>query len=388
MTGANGSQPTFSQGKAAVARALACFFLACLVGLQIPAQESAADARQKIVLEALSRLKGADLEANPALKSIVLKTLDQVQGKPDYVTLIQDFKIPGHEPGLLDVAIRHPGTDAGAAALRLLLQRDAIPQLTDALSSTNAAALMPTLGTATDRRAIALLTGIVQDSSRDAALRRQTVRALAASRPGTAALLEIIRVKQLSEDLHVTARIALQRSKEVTPQELTGLLPQLKSLGAETLPPIPELISRSGSAARGAEVFRRETVGCMSCHQVNGKGIDFGPNLSEIGTKLGKDALYEAILDPSAGIAFGYEGWEIELKNGDEISGMIVSETEDELAIKVSGGVVTRHPKSVIVRRRKTPLSIMPAGLQQTMSTQDLVDLVEYLSSLKKAAAH
>ena len=119
-------------------------------------------------------------------------------------------------------------------------------------------------------------------------------------------------------------------------------------------------------------------------HQVNGRGIDFGPNLSGIGAKLGKDALVESILDPSAGISFGYEAWQIELKSGDEAFGLIASETADELAIKAQGGIITRYKKSAIAKREQQKLSIMPVGLQQTMTTQEFVDLVEYLSSLKK----
>jgi len=133
-------------------------------------------------------------------------------------------------------------------------------------------------------------------------------------------------------------------------------------------------------------VFTRPEVNCIGCHRVNDKGVDFGPALSEIGAKLGKDALYEAILDPSAGIAFGYEAWQIELKSGDEAYGLIVSETADELIMKDVKAIPTRIKKSEIVKRQQLKTSIMPAGLQQTMSTQDLVDLVEYLSSLKKAA--
>jgi len=126
-------------------------------------------------------------------------------------------------------------------------------------------------------------------------------------------------------------------------------------------------------------------VGCIKCHQVNGEGIDFGPSLSEIGTKLGKDALYQSILDPSAGISFGFEAWQIELKSGDEAFGLLVSDTTDEIAVKSQGGIVTRYKKSEIAKREQQKLSIMPAGLQLTMSTEDLVDLVEYLLSLKKA---
>ena len=73
------------------------------------------------------------------------------------------------------------------------------------------------------------------------------------------------------------------------------------------------------------------------------------------------------------------------MKNGDEIFGLIASETNDELAVKTQNGITTKYKKSEIAKRQKQPLSIMPAGLQLTMSTQDLVDLVEYLSSLKKA---
>ncbi len=133
-------------------------------------------------------------------------------------------------------------------------------------------------------------------------------------------------------------------------------------------------------------MFRRETVGCYKCHQVNSEGIDFGPNLSEIGTKLAKDAIYESILDPSAGISFGYEAWQLELKNGDDALGLVTSETNEEIALKSVGGIVTRYKKTDILRRTKQKLSIMPAGLEQTMSATDLVDLVEYLASLKKPA--
>ena len=54
------------------------------------------------------------------------------------------------------------------------------------------------------------------------------------------------------------------------------------------------------------------------------------------------------------------------------------------MALKATGGIVTRYKKSDIIKREQTKLSVMPAGLQQAMTTQDLVDLVEYLSSLTK----
>ncbi len=67
-------------------------------------------------------------------------------------------------------------------------------------------------------------------------------------------------------------------------------------------------------------------------------------------------------------------------------SGLIVSESADELTMKAQTGIVSRYRKAEIAKRQQMKTSIMPTGLQQAMSTQDLVDLVEYLSSLKKAA--
>jgi len=72
------------------------------------------------------------------------------------------------------------------------------------------------------------------------------------------------------------------------------------------------------------------------------------------------------------------------LKNGDEAAGIITSETADEVAVKTPTGISTHYKKADIAKRTKSSLSMMPSGLQQAMSQQDLVDLVEYLSGLKK----
>ena len=64
---------------------------------------------------------------------------------------------------------------------------------------------------------------------------------------------------------------------------------------------------------------------------------------------------------------------------------MIASETETDLSIKAPGGVVTSYKKSEIEKRERQKLSVMPAGLQVTMTVQEFVDLIEYLASLRKS---
>jgi putative heme-binding domain-containing protein len=126
---------------------------------------------------------------------------------------------------------------------------------------------------------------------------------------------------------------------------------------------------------------------CGKCHQVGDKGVNFGPPLTEIGSKYGKESLYEHTLYPAAAVSFGYEGATVKIKGGDEVVGIVVSETEDELAVKTATGVATAYKKADVISRRPLKGSLMPDGLQQTMSPDDLADLVEYMASLKKPGA-
>ena len=342
--------------------------------------------RVATVIEALTRLGPDKVEANPKLKDALGKVLEATQSTPQFVELVRDFKIKDRDPALLEFAVRNPNSSSGAEAIRLILANRNFELLKASLGGTNAVSLAETLGNTGAREIVPLLEPIVADPTRDLALRKQTVRALAQVQEGVGALLRLSREQKLPNDLMLAASSELHNVRWANIKvEAARLLPLPQGRDSEPLPRIPELMKLKGDPDRGAEVFRRDTVGCIKCHQVKREGVDFGPNLSEIGTKLGKDALYEAILDPSAGISFGFEAWQIDLKNGDEAYGLIVSDTAEEIAVKTQGGIVMRYKKSDIAKRQQQKLSIMPAGLEQTMSTQDLVDLVEYLSSLKTA---
>jgi len=330
-----------------------------------------------------------DLEANPSLKAAVMKVLDSTRGTTNFVKIVQDFQLKGQNPGLLEVAVKNPANESGVEAMRMILAGHDVSLVKDALSRNDdtAARTAEALGNTGDKGIVQLLFPLMTDTRRDLSARKQAVRSLAQVQEGAANLLKLAREDRLPNDLKLTAGAELNAVHwPQLKREAAQILPLPQGLNTEPLPPMGELLKMKGNPDKGAQVFSRPEVGCVNCHRVNEKGVDFGPALSEIGTKLGRDALYEAILDPSAGIAFGYEAWQIELKSGDEAFGLIVSETADELAIKDTRTIITRIKKSEIAKRQQMKTSIMPAGLQQTMSTQDLVDLVEYLFSLKKAA--
>lgn len=362
----------------------------CLAWVAVGHAEDASSAtdsnRTAIALEALSRLKGMDLEANPGLKKAVIKVLDQTRGTPQFVEIVRDFRLKDQDEALLVIASQNPGSSAGVEAMRLVLNQPNDELLKQSLAGTNAINMAEALGNTGEKEIVPLLSPLVTDASRDVTLRKQAVRSLAQVQSGAAALLKLADEQKLPADLKLTASTALNGVRwENLKAQAAQLLPLPQGREAQPLPPVSELVKLKGDPVKGAAAFRSEAVGCIKCHQVKGEGIDFGPNLSEIGTKLGKEALYESILDPSAGISFGFEAWQITLKNDDEAYGLIVSETADELAVKATTGIVTRYKKTDIAGRVRQKLSIMPAGLQQGMSQQDFVDLVEYLSSLKKS---
>jgi putative heme-binding domain-containing protein len=232
-----------------------------------------------------------------------------------------------------------------------------------------------------------LLLPIVLDPARPLDVRTAAVRAVARVNEGADGLLAMAVAGKLTDDVRYGVGTALRGARRPAVREQAEkLFPAPLAKEGKALPPIAELLKIPGDARRGAAVFRRADIGCINCHQVGAEGVDLGPKLTEIGGKLGKEALSEAILDPSAGISFGFEAWTIELMNGDEASGIIASETEDEMVLKNATGATTKHKKADIARREKQKLSIMPAGLQQNMTTQDFADLLEYLASLKKPA--
>ena len=360
--------------------------------LIVPLVVHAQDERTRIAVEAVLKLQGADLEQNAKLKETVSKLLTRTEGTAEFVKLVQHFKVPDQEAGLLAVAVKNPKSDFGVEAMRMLIakgKQELIRKVIEGADIESARSCIEAFGNSNTKEAPPFMASIATDQARDISVRRQAVKSLAQTQEGAKALLHLAEGQQLADNLKFVAGSELsvapwpgvqKRAKE--------LLPLPAGQNSEPLPPVAELVKRRGDPAKGEKVFSSPTAGCATCHQVNGQGIDFGPNLSEIGTKLAREALFEAILDPSAGISFGFEAWNVELKSGDELYGLIVSDTPQDVAIKTIGGIIAKCKSTDIARRDKSKLSIMPAGLQQNMSGQELVDLVEYLASLKTKKAN
>src|SRR5215471_419193 len=97
---------------------------------QVPEQSSATNV-SSVALEALERLKGIDLDQNPAVKEAVFKILDQVRGTPQFVQIVRDFNIKGQDRELLVVALNNSTNSTGVEAVRLILRNGNLPLLSD-----------------------------------------------------------------------------------------------------------------------------------------------------------------------------------------------------------------------------------------------------------------
>jgi len=346
--------------------------------------------RTALAVQVLSRMDPATLAGNDRLQATLQSVLGQTRGQPEFVQLVTQFSLTNQNAELLRMATDQPDAEHGVQAMKLLLaQESGNDAVRKALAPGDAEAASPSLiralGNTGEQRIVPLLAPFITSTNAPLPRRKAAVQALARNREGVETLLKAAADQSLPADIQFTTATALASIRwNDLRTRAAELLPPPQGQNAQPLPPLEELMKQQGDAQRGAAVFARETSQCIQCHKVGDQGIDVGPNLSEIGGKLGKDALYEAILAPSAGIAFNYEAWEITLKSGDDAFGLLVSETPDELAIKDTRGLVTRHAKSNVESRRQMTLSLMPADLQLAMSTQDLVDLVEFLASLKK----
>ncbi len=139
-----------------------------------------------------------------------------------------------------------------------------------------------------------------------------------------------------------------------------------------------DFLNTKGDEAAGKKLY---SLYCATCHQINTEGVGFGPGLSNIGSKLSKGAIYNAIVNPSQGISFGYEATLLTLKDGSQLQGIVTSKNASEIMIKYPGSAeLQKIAMSSVVKSEILKTSVMPAFPLQKKEYQDLVS---YLYSLK-----
>jgi putative heme-binding domain-containing protein len=355
-------------------------FLSLLIAAPLYANDGSQD---EVFYGALMRLD-IDLDASPGIKAKVDGILERNRGSDMYMDLVSRFKIKSEAPELFKIAVAKPNDAAGVKAARLLLGFGEGKQFTDGLGkeAKQSAAILSVLGYTNDDRAGKVLENVVLNADTPKQYRTAAVKALASNRGGERRLLGLISSGKLPQELQSAAAGVLFTSSDSGIRDEAARHLKLPQASGGALPPVNELVKMTGDPGRGKALYA--TSSCMGCHKVGDVGLDFGPNLSEIGDKLPPEALFTAILDPSDGISMGYEGFIVDLHDGSQAVGYIGSETDKELVLRMPGGIAMSYKKEQVKGRKMMKQSLMPPNLQLAMTAQQLVDLVAYLSSLKK----
>jgi putative heme-binding domain-containing protein len=361
------------------------FFVALLSGGR--ADDDAQRAKDAVVVRALQRLPGIDLNTKPDAKAALLRHLETIKSSDAYFNLIEKFKLRELGPELLKIAVESSDSTIAVKAARLLVKFDGVELLAKGIADpevTKSAKIVEVLGLLADAKTNELVAPLVTDSEKPLSVRAAAVTALGRNAPGQKRLLEIVEQDKLPADTAFAAANALLSSSD---EEIRARSAKRLSLpaaaGGEPLPPVTELVRRAGDVERGKTLFNT-TGTCAKCHKVNGEGKDVGPDLSEIGSKLSKEAMYVSILDPNAGVSFNYETYVASTLDGTTLSGILVSQTDDVVELKTAEAVIHNLKRDDIEALKKLPTSLMPADLQKQLKADDLVDIVEYLATLKK----
>ncbi len=130
----------------------------------------------------------------------------------------------------------------------------------------------------------------------------------------------------------------------------------------------------------GHQVFVKN---CATCHRVKKEGMDIGPELTQIQKKFDRDGLLDAVINPNAGIVFGYEPWLITTKSGESFYGFLVSDGEKAIVMKDIAGKKHVIDVAAISARKKQENSLMPEPSSLGLTEQNLADVTEYLMTLK-----
>lgn len=142
-----------------------------------------------------------------------------------------------------------------------------------------------------------------------------------------------------------------------------------------------ELLDGPGDRERGRRVFFSNSALCSTCHAVDNRGGDLGPDLSNVGQSKDRRGLISSILLPSEEISPEWQGWYIKLNDGTLYEGRQIDVGNDDIKLFVQGRGFVSVDKKDVSDYGLVPSSLMPEGLEQRLTDQDLKDLLAFLGN-------
>ncbi len=143
---------------------------------------------------------------------------------------------------------------------------------------------------------------------------------------------------------------------------------------------------RGGDLRRGQLVFNGPKGACSSCHAIGYQGGRIGPDLTSIGQIRSERDLLEAIVYPNASLARGYESVVVTTTSGEVHGGVLRGDLPDEVVLVSQDGQETRIPRPRIADIQPGTVSLMPSGLGDQLTVQELADLLAFLKATRWGA--
>jgi putative membrane-bound dehydrogenase-like protein len=345
--------------------------------------------RDRIVAESALRLGDIDVNTDPRLAAAVRRYVATLGDDPKQLKIIKQSKIMGMTHRLLELATIWGQSTQAVQSLDIALEQGVGPELEKKLTASNASSneisFAKLLGLSKRGDAKSILRRVLVDPTTISQVRMDAAIGLADSVAGQKFLIELAKSGKLPAEAKLLIGPVLRASQDESVKSAANeLFPAMKTSKAN-LPPVTELAKRTGDLTQGKMLFDGVAT-CGQCHMVGSQGKNVGPALTEIGDKLSREAMYVSILDPSAGISHNFEAYTALMEDDSIVTGLLVSETESTVVLKDAKGIERSMNRSEIEAFKKQEKSLMPENLQETMDEQGLVDLIEYLVSLKKRA--
>lgn len=140
---------------------------------------------------------------------------------------------------------------------------------------------------------------------------------------------------------------------------------------------------KPGDIRRGQLVFNSTKTNCIACHKVGYVGGLAGPDLTRIGGIRTERDLLESIIFPSASFVRSYEPVRVVTKDDRVLNGVLKKDAPDEIIVVTAADKEERVSRADIESIAPSAISLMPAGMEQQLTPQELADLIAFLKACK-----
>ena len=131
---------------------------------------------------------------------------------------------------------------------------------------------------------------------------------------------------------------------------------------------------------RGRRIFFGEKVACYHCHTIGNQGGHVGPDLTGVGAIRSGHDILEAIVFPSASFVPGFEIYNVETKT-EIYSGVRGQDTPGSITLVTGPNAEVRIPRRQIVSMKPSNVSLMPEGLDESLTRAEFIDLLAFLQA-------